>query len=126
MTAREYYTNTYKLTPHNHEQYMDFAEAFHASQGGNMKNETTEKKLETALDLLNRAASRLADESAPDPTWWPNLFALTGEHMILTDEGWESGDSKQSYIDGLRSGESINDVILGEINAPEESVKQNG
>jgi hypothetical protein len=53
------------------------------------------EKLKKALDLLERA---VADEiRAPDPQWFRDYFLLTGQHMILTDEGWEDGSSKPAY-----------------------------
>ena len=51
-----------------------------------------------AMDLLDRAAAHMADRSAPDSEWWKEYFLLTGEHMVLTDEGWEPGEVKGSYL----------------------------
>ena len=79
---------------------------------------TTEAKLEAATDLLKRAANRLAGDRAPDETWWPDLFELTGEHMILTDEGWQPGSEKQSYLDDHAKHPGWSDPILDEVNAP--------
>jgi hypothetical protein len=49
----------------------------------------------------------------PGLTLWREYYEFIGEHMILTDEGWESGEMKQSYLDeyGPKS-------ILNEVNAP--------
>lgn len=38
-----------------------------------------------------RAADSFED-SAPDREWFGELYELTGEHMILTDEGWCPGE----------------------------------
>lgn len=65
-------------------------------------------KYEMASDLLDRAAHRLSDDEAPD--------GLTGEHMILTDEGWAGGESRQSVVDDF--GE---EAILDEVNKPDAS-----
>jgi len=71
------------------------------------------EELKKALDLLERA---VADEiRAPDPQWFRDYFLLTGQHMILTDEGWEDGSSKPAYIEGNDGDAS---VILDEVNAP--------
>jgi hypothetical protein len=51
-----------------------------------------------------------------DPTLWHDYFIYTGDHMILTDEGWEPEESLQSYMEGLRDGEDIRDIVLTEIN----------
>ena len=69
------------------------------------------QKLETAMKLLDRAANRLADDTAPDTEWWKDLFLLTGEHMILTEEGWEPGSGKSLYVENEQE-------ILDEVNVP--------
>lgn len=75
---------------------------------------TTESEtLKKAMDLLDRAADHLADSPAPDATWWKELFQITGEHMILTEEGWESGEGKSAYLT-----EGDDNPILDEVNAP--------
>ncbi len=68
---------------------------------------TTEKKLTLAMGLLERAVA--TEMSAPDKTWFQEYFSLTGEHMILTDEGWETGGAREIYQPG---------EVLDEINAP--------
>jgi hypothetical protein len=74
--------------------------------------ENQQAKLTAAMGLLERVATHLDDSQPPDGRWWRDYFVLTGDHMILTDEGWESGDSKESYADAP-------DSILDEVNAPE-------
>lgn len=44
-------------------------------------------KLAAAMVCLE-AISDLVSDRPPDETWWRDYFLLTGEHMILTDEGW--------------------------------------
>lgn len=65
------------------------------------------------MDLLERAGEKLG-EDPPDTHWWEDWFTLIGEHVILTDEGWEPGANKDSY---LKAG--MPEAILGELNAPE-------
>ena len=43
-----------------------------------------------------------------------DLFLPTGEHMILTEEGWQSGQYRQAYVDGLEEGQTISAVIFDE------------
>ena len=69
--------------------------------------------LEKAMDLLDRVVS--AETPAPDPKWFREYFLLTGQHMICTEEGWEDGSAKQSYID---SNDGDASIILDEVNAP--------
>lgn len=61
-----------------------------------------------AFELLERAVGMMENE-APDKTWFQEYFALTGEHVILTEDGWTGGASKGSYRP---------DEILAEVNAP--------
>src|SRR5689334_20267287 len=35
----------------------------------------------------------------PGRKLWRDYYEFTGNHMILTDEGWEDGEVKQSYLD---------------------------
>ena len=87
---------------------------------------TIEEKLAKAMDLLDRAAERIADSPAPDERWWLDLFALTGQHMILTDEGWEPGESKQSYLDEWAKEPEYSNPILNEVNAPDTKERGDG
>jgi hypothetical protein len=64
-----------------------------------------------AVDLLDRAAVVL-EEHPPDVSWLRDFYLLTGDHMILTDEGWQSGDGKNSVIEQFG-----NDAIYDEVNA---------
>lgn len=74
------------------------------------------KQLQTKLDVAMKLLKRAVDSEihAPDSDWFREYFELTGEHMILSDEGWECGSSKQSYLDEFGP-----DSILDEINALE-------
>ena len=79
-----------------------------------------EEKLATAMALLARATELQADSPVKnDPKFWKDLYLFTGQHMILTDEGWEDGAAKQSYIDMLKDERyTLDDLILDEVNAP--------
>lgn len=48
----------------------------------------------------------------PGRKLWRDYYEFMGEHMILTDEGWEPGEVKQSYLDEIGP-----DAILDEVNA---------
>lgn len=66
-------------------------------------------KYDKAMDLLSRAEERM-DVDAPDANWLGEYYSLTGDHMILTEEGWTPGDNKpEIHPDG----------ILMEVNAPD-------
>lgn len=75
--------------------------------------------LEIALALLDRAAARLCDDRAPDTTWWRELFVLTRQHMILTDEGWEPGENRWTYLEEWEQHPNWANPILDEVNGPE-------
>ena len=69
-------------------------------------------KYRAAMDLLDRAAVVL-EERPQDTNWLRDFYLLTGDHMILTDEGWESGEAKDNVIEQFG-----NDAIYDEVNAP--------
>lgn len=73
---------------------------------------TLKQKHELAVNLLDRAAEAM-EESSPDPLWLEQYYSLTGAHMIMTEEGWEPGEYRQSYVN-----EGGEEAILAEINAP--------
>lgn len=50
---------------------------------------------------------------APGRKLWRDYYEFMGDHMILTDEGWEPGSAKRSYLDEVGS-----DAILDEVNCP--------
>ena len=86
-----------------------------------MENEVTQKssvedRLLMALELLERVVEVLED--TPDKAWWREYFLLTGRHMILTDEGWEPGSCKKSYLDDWQENPDFGNPILDEVNAP--------
>lgn len=68
------------------------------------------QKLETAWKFID-AMDPLTDyiEQVPDAHWLKDYYLLTGDHMILTEEGWECGGLKSSYED---------QYVLDEVNAP--------
>lgn len=72
-----------------------------------------------ALDLLGRFAELYGEVpllgSMVDQgrKLWRDFYEYTGDHMILTDEGWEPGEVKQSYIDEVGP-----EAIQDEVNAP--------
>ena len=85
----------------------------------NLARIKAESRLVTATDLLERIVSSINDRPVGDTSWWRDFFLFTGQHMILTNEGWESGESRQSYIDmATKDGYGIADLILDEVNAP--------
>lgn len=76
-----------------------------------------EEQCRKAFDLLDRVAD-VMECTSPDETWWREYFLLKGLHMIRTDEGWESGEGKQFYLDDWDSDSGESNPILEEINAP--------
>lgn len=63
------------------------------------------------LDLVKRAADHCSD-NPPDREWFRDLYLITGDHMVLTDEGWEPGNVKDELIKEYGA-----DAILDEVNA---------
>lgn len=75
------------------------------------RTDEAEAELNTARGLLKRIADKTEEGPTGDPQWWREYFLFTGRHMILTEEGWEPGDCKDSCAD-----EEVE--ILDEVNAP--------
>ena len=87
----------------------------------NMNNAriAAESRLRIATDLLDRIVACVEDHPISDTSWWRDYYLFTGQHMILTDEGWEDGSSKQSYLDmEAEHPEYAENSILEEVNAP--------
>lgn len=70
------------------------------------------RKLGKTMDLLRQAGEYL-EEHPPTRTWWKEYLELTGEHWVLTEEGWEPGYVVSSYKE-----EDPEWKPLDEINAP--------
>lgn len=80
----------------------------------------TEVELKQVKELLSQAADYICEiEGAPSADWWKRYFLYTGDHMILTEEGWEHGSGKQSYIEQAEDDEcDVSEFIRDEVNAP--------
>src|SRR6266702_2725974 len=53
----------------------------------------------------------------PGLNLWRDYYEFTGDHMILTEEGWELGKIKQSYAEMAKiEGLPVSDYILDEVN----------
>ena len=62
----------------------------------------------SAVSLLERAAEYLGD-NPPDTDWFRDYYLLTGDHVILTDEGWEPASCKEQLLtDGGEVYEELN------------------
>lgn len=72
-----------------------------------------------ALDLLDRFAELYGEVPLvgsmikPGRKLWRDFYEHTGDHMILTDDGWEPGEVKQLYIDEVGP-----EAIQDEVNTP--------
>jgi hypothetical protein len=67
------------------------------------------KRLELTMSLIERAAS-FFESCAPDTSWFEEYFSLTGDHMILTEEGWEPASAKREYLKDDPNWEPIKEV----------------
>jgi hypothetical protein len=76
------------------------------------------QRLEKAMNLLGRVQEIEMD----DVTWYRELYELNGEHMVLTEDGWDFGGFKQRYIEDNDGDAS---VILDEVNAPSDDAVEN-
>lgn len=58
----------------------------------------------------------------PGMKLWRDYYEWAGEHAILTDEGWEPGECKQSYVEMAEAeGLPLSCFIHDEVNAPAEA-----
>jgi hypothetical protein len=73
---------------------------------------TIDEKCNLALDLLKRADTVIGDVP-PDENWYRDYFTLTGEHMILIEEGWVPPELNTKEVTGEDPQE-----VLDEVNAP--------
>ena len=75
----------------------------------------------TAENLLDRFVELYGETPLagamiePGMRLWRDYYLWTGDHMILSDEGWEPGEVKAGYLE-----EYGPDSILDEVNAPNE------
>lgn len=54
---------------------------------------------------------------APGLVLWRDYWKYSGQHMILTDDGWEPADiALPIYAENLDDGEDLSDVIQDEVN----------
>jgi len=75
----------------------------------------------TAEALLDRFAELYGETPMPPAAGqlWRDYFEFSGKHMILTDEGWESGGLKEEYLEEWKNNSSRwTNPILDEVNAP--------
>lgn len=89
---------------------VDPQNRLHPTNEGMVMFGETWNKFGKAMNLLERAATRFEND-APDKDWHRDFYLLTGEHAVLTDEGWSAGADKSAL---LESGYQI----LDEVNAP--------
>lgn len=74
-----------------------------------------------ASDLLERFVEMYGEVAMSpamvesDPKLWYDYYRYSGQHMILTDEGWEPGSVLESYMKQL-NGEDIRDIVHAEVN----------
>ncbi len=58
----------------------------------------------------------LRGEDPPDKDWFRQYFLLTGDHMVLTEEGWIPAACNTKAFTGFDPAE-----VLEEVNAPREA-----
>lgn len=71
-----------------------------------------EYRMTFAMSLITRAADYCANHP-PDKNWFRDLYLLTGDHMVLTDEGWEP-----AYVVKMYRNEDPTWEPIDEVNAP--------
>jgi hypothetical protein len=75
-----------------------------------------------ASDLLERFVEMYGEVALTptmiqsDPNLWYDYYKHSGQHMILTDEGWEPGDALEIIYMKQLNGEDISDIVHAEVN----------
>jgi len=69
--------------------------------------------LRAAIDV----AADLVGEKAPDATWFREYYEITGDHMVLTEDGWIPAEFNTREITGEDPAE-----VIEEVNAPTASI----
>lgn len=69
-------------------------------------------KFDRCMDLLNNLLDFGFFDPAPDEDWFRDFYTLTGDHVVLTEEGWIPADQNTREITGEEPME-----ILDEVNA---------
>lgn len=71
-----------------------------------------------ALEAVKALANHVIDgERPPDNNWWRDYFRLSGDHVVLTEEGWEPASIYKSQPE-LRAEMAASGGFLEELNAP--------
>lgn len=50
--------------------------------------QSSTSKVRRCLQIIDKLRDCTYEEFAPDPTWYREYYMLTGDHMVLTEEGW--------------------------------------
>jgi predicted glycosyl hydrolase (DUF1957 family) len=101
MTPQQFYDNVW-LKRHYGDFQSDWPMRF-AEAWANHKNKAL-------LGLIQRVAEHCSD-NLPDKDWFRDLYRVTGEHMILTEDGWQPASEKTGLV-----AEYGADHILDEVN----------
>ena len=89
----------------------EFAKDLRQSYGRAEGKTIAQSKIERALDLLD-ALSDFFDV-APDANYIRDIYLITGDHMVLTDEGWVTSESNTWEVTGEEPME-----VFDEVNKP--------
>lgn len=81
-----------------------------------MHNCAATELLEGFVDLYGEVGLR-GSMIEPGMKLWREYWIYSGQHMILTDEGWENADDTlESYMESLDEGQPVSDVVHDEVN----------
>jgi hypothetical protein len=90
-----------------------FADAMVAYPGCPQGKTIEQAKFERCMDLMDKLMDFGFFDPAPDENWFRDYYTLTGDHVVLTEEGWIPADQNTVEITGEEPME-----ILDEVNAP--------
>jgi hypothetical protein len=126
-------TDTELVTPEDEAEAARYVEAFAptennlrviAAESMSYKRQLAQStvKLEGIIDQFVNVYGEVAVPSIlmkEAAQLWREYYEWSGNHMILTEEGWEPGDAKESYTAlALEEDRDISNYITDEVNAP--------
>lgn len=74
------------------DEMVKFADAMKNSQFYREDKTTEQLKFDRCMGLIDHLMEFGFFEQAPDENWFPDYYSLTGDHMVLTEEGWLPAD----------------------------------
>jgi hypothetical protein len=87
-----------------------FAEAMRAYPGKPQGKTVAQAQFDRCMDLLDKLMEFGFFDPAPDENWFRDYYTLTGDHVVLTEEGWIPADQNTVEVTGEEPMEIFDEV----------------